>query len=193
MIIIRHNYVLFVLLVELFFSVLTTGQVVFRELQDYKPNLDDHSFFEITQTRDIILLNGKWKVYPANGDVEKKVTINVPSVFEGEGEFVFEKNFKITEKELKTNSFDLVFLGLNYRADISVNDIIIYRHTGGEFPFTIDLPRDILISDTSNLLTVKLFYKLDSKITIPLMQRFLFGRNYGGIIHDVYIYIKNLL
>jgi beta-galactosidase len=182
--------VLFVLLVELFFSVLTTGQVVFRELQDYKPNLDDHSFFEITQTRDIILLNGKWKVYPANGDVEKKVTINVPSVFEGEGEFVFEKNFKITEKELKTNSFDLVFLGLNYRADISVNDIIIYRHTGGEFPFTIDLPRDILISDTSNLLTVKLFYKLDSKITIPLMQRFLFGRNYGGIIHDVYIYKK---
>jgi beta-galactosidase len=137
-----------------------------------------------------MLLNGYWKVYPADGDVEKKVTINVPSIFEGEGEFVFEKSFKITERELKTNSFDLVFLGLNYRADISINNIIIYRHTGGEFPITIDLPRDILISDTANLLTVKLFYKLDSKITIPLMQRFLFGRNYGGIIHDVYIYIK---
>jgi hypothetical protein len=188
--IIRYNYVLFILFFALFFSGFSKSQVVFRELPGYKPILEDHSFFEITQTRDIILLNGKWKVYPADGDVEKKVTINVPSVFEGEGEFVFEKNFYITERELKTNSFDLVFLGLNYRADISINNIINYRHTGGEFPFTIDLPRDILISDTTNLLTVKLFYKLDSKLTIPLMQRFLFGRNYGGIIHDVYIYKK---
>ena len=188
--IIRHNYVLFLLFFALFFSGFTQSQVVFRELPGYKPNLKDHSFFEITQTRDIILLNGNWKVYPVDGDVEKKVTINVPSVFEGEGEFVFEKSFNITERELKTNSFNLVFLGLNYRADISINDIIIYRHPGGEFPFTIDLPRDVLISDTSNLLSVKLFYKLDSKITIPLMQRFLFGRNYGGIVHDVYIYKK---
>jgi beta-galactosidase len=188
--IIRYNYVLFHLFFALFFSGFTQGQVIFRELPGYKPNIEDHSFFEITQTRNIILLNGKWKVYPADGDVEKKVTINVPSVFEGEGEFVFEKKFDITEKDLKINSYDLVFLGLNYRADISINNIIIYRHTGGEFPFTIDLPRDILVSDSSNLLTVKLFYKLDSKITIPLMQRFLFGRNYGGIIHDVYIYKK---
>jgi hypothetical protein len=188
--IIRYNYVLFLLFFALFFSGFTPGQVVFRELPGYKPNLEDHSFFEITQTRDIILLNGKWGVYPADENVEKKVTINVPSVFEGEGEFIFEKSFNITERELKTNSFDLVFLGLNYRADISLNNIIIYRHAGGEFPFTIDLPRDILISDTANLLSVKLFYKLDSKITIPLMQRFLFARNYGGIIHDVYIYKK---
>jgi len=188
--IIRHNYVIFLLLFALFFSGFTPGQVVFRELSGYKPNLDDHSFFEITQTRNIILLNGKWKVYPADGDGEKKVTINVPSVFDGEGEFVFEKSFNITERDIKTNSFDLVFLGLNYRADISINNIILYRHPGGEFPFTIDLSRDVLKSDAANLLTVKLFYKLDSKITIPLMQRFLFARNYGGIIHDVYIYKK---
>ena len=187
---IRHNYVLFILFFALLLSGFANSQVVFRELPEYNPNLEDHSFFEITQTRNIVLLNGKWIVYPADGDDEKKVSINVPSVFEGEGEFVFEKKFTITERELKTNSFELVFLGLNYLADISVNDIIIYRHTGGEFPFTIDLPRDILISDSTNLLSVKLNYKLDSKITIPLMQRFLFGRNYGGIIHDVYIYKK---
>jgi len=188
--IIRHNHVLFLLLFALFFSGFTPGQVVFRELPDYKPNLEDHSFFEITQTRDIILLNGKWKVFPADGDGEKKVTINVPSVFDGVGEFVFEKSFKISERDIKTNSFNLVFLGLNYRADISINNIIIYRHPGGEFPFTMDLPRDILKSDAANLLAVKLFYKLDSKITIPLLQRFLFARNYGGIVHDVYIYKK---
>ncbi len=128
---------LFLLLFALFFNGFTPGQVVFRELPGYELNLEDHSFFEITQTRDIILLNGKWTVYPADGDVEKKVTINVPSVFDGEGEFVFEKSFNITERDIKTKSFDLVFLGLNYRADISINNIIIYRHPGGEFPFTV--------------------------------------------------------
>jgi len=105
MMIIRHNYLLFLLLFALFFNGLTPGQVVFRELPGYKPNLDDHSFFGITQTRDIILLNGKWKVYPADGDGEKKVTINIPSVFDGEGEFVFERSFKISERNVKANCF----------------------------------------------------------------------------------------
>ena len=189
MLILKSKILLFTLLITLIISKLISGQVVFRELPGYEPNILDHSFFEITQTRDVILLNGKWTVYPAN-DVEKKVTVSIPSVFEGEGEFIFEKGFKTTESDLRNSSFDLVFMGLNYRADISINGIIIYRHTGGEFPFTIELPRDILKSDTTNLLSVRLFYKLDSESTIPLKQRFLFTKNYGGIIHDVYIYKK---
>ena len=136
MLFLKGKILLFTLLLTLIINQLISGQVVFRELPGYEPNILDHSFFEITQTRDVILLNGKWTVYPAN-DVEKKVTVSIPSVFEGEGEFIFEKGFKTTEGDLFNSSFDLVFMGLNYRADISINGIIIYRHTGGEFPFTI--------------------------------------------------------
>jgi beta-galactosidase len=164
--------------------------VIFREFPEYKPNLTDHTFFDITETRDVIMLNGKWSVFSANDGDENKVNITVPSIFEGEGEFIFEREFQLSESDLFTSSFDLIFFGLNYRADISINDIIIYRHTGGEFPFKIELSKDILLSESANVLSVHLFYKLDSKNTIPLKQRFLYSNNRGGIFRDVYIHKK---
>ncbi len=186
----RRNIFLIFVLSFLVVSSFTEAQVVFRELPDYKPLLSDHSFFGITQTRSVIPLNGEWSVYPAGEDPSNKVNVKVPSVFEGEGELIFEKQFTLTRDDLLKNSFELVFLGLNYRADISVNNIMIFRHAGGEFPFQIDLSRDILKDDSVNVITVRLFYKLDSKNTIPLKQRFLFPKNFGGLIHDVYIYSK---
>ncbi len=171
----------------LFFCGFLSGQVVFREPPNYKPNIENKSFWGISETRSISFLNGTWSVYPANRELKKKVSIKIPSVFESNAELIFEKSFQISETERLNYSFELVFLGLNYRADISVNEVIIYRHLGGEFPFTVDLGRDVLRSDSTNLLSVKLFYELDSEITIPVKQRFMFTKNYGGILHDVYI------
>ena len=186
----KYNFLLFLTLFIFNFYGVVSGQLIFRELPEYEPNLTDHTFFDITKTRDIILSNGIWNVFPANDGDENKVTVNVPSIFEGDAEFIFEREFKLSESDLLTNSFDLIFFGLNYRADISINDIIIYRHTGGEFPFKVELSKDILLSQTVNILSVHLFYKLDSKNTIPLKQRFLYSNNRGGIIRDVYIHKK---
>lgn len=180
---------LFILCSFIFLESTAFGQVVFRELPDYKIRSTDNLFFDITVTRSIIPLNGKWSVASVDEE-ENKVSVGVPSIFEGTGEFIFEKNFKLTKKEIRNNVLEIVFFGLNYTADISVNDIIIYRHSGGEYPFTIDLPRDIVKADNKNILTVKLLYKLDSKHTIPLKQRFLFPKNYGGITNDVFIHLK---
>jgi beta-galactosidase len=185
-----HKFSAICVLLLLLFCGFVSGQVIFRELPDYKLTTEDHTFFGITDTRNVILLNGKWNVYPADRDMGKKVSVNVPSVFEGDAELIFEKKFTIKEYERLNNSFELVFLGLNYRADISINEVIIYRHAGGEFPFTIELSRDIFRIDSVNLLSVRLFYRLDSETTIPFKQRFLFPKNYGGILHDVYIYKK---
>ncbi len=165
------------------------SQVIFRELPNYKINTSDQLFFDITDTRNIIPLNGNWKVYPSDDEKKGKVSVTVPSIFDGKGEFVFEKSFSLTEDQLNNQKISLVFFGLNYSADISVNKIIIYRHPGGEFPFTVLLPRDILLSGKDNILTVKLSYKLDSQNTIPLKQRFLFPQNFGGIIRDVYLHL----
>lgn len=165
------------------------SQVIFRDLPNYKINTSDQLFFDITNTRDIISLDGNWKIFPSDDEKKEKVSISVPSIFEGKGEFVFEKNFSLTNNQLNNNVISLVFFGLNYSADISVNKVIIYRHPGGEFPFTISLPRDILRSDKDNIISVKLSYVLDSKNTIPLRQRFLFPQNFGGIIRDVYLHL----
>ncbi len=180
-------YNLFV--IAIVFSQTTFSQVIFRELPNYKINTSDQLFFDITNTRDVISLNGNWKVYPSDDEKKEKVNIHVPSIFEGNGEFVFEKSFPLTNDQLNNHKISLVFFGLNYSADISINKVIIYRHPGGEFPFTVSLPRDILKSDKENVISVKLSYELDSKNTIPLKQRFLFPQNFGGVIRDVYLHL----
>lgn len=178
-----------VLLLIFAFQPLISAQIVFRDLPQYNINSADLLFFDITNSRKIIPLNGEWKVYPADDESKNKVTIGIPSVFKGDGNFVFEKSFGLTARELNSNRMKLVFFGLNYTADISVNGSIIYRHSGGEFPFVLDLPRDILKSDDENIISVNLSYSLDSKNTIPLKQRFLFPQNFGGIIRDVYLHL----
>ena len=165
------------------------GQVVFKEIPDYEIRSTDSLFFDITSTRSIISLNGKWSIRPADDEKAVKVEVNIPSICEGESEFVFEKEFVLTKKQISKSILELFFFSLNYTADISLNNTIIYRHSGGEYPFKVLLPRDILQSDKKNLLSIKLNYKLDSKNTIPQKQRFLFPQNFGGIIGDVYIHL----
>jgi beta-galactosidase len=150
----------------------------------------DYLFFDITGTRSIIPLNGSWNVRAADDENTQKFIVSIPSIFEGEGELVFEKEFELTKNQITKNTLEIIFFSINYTADISLNDFIIYRHSGGEYPFRIELPRDILRSDKKNLLSLNLKYKLDSKNTIPQKQRFLSPQNFGGIVGDVFIHLK---
>jgi len=165
-----------------------TGQIVFKNLPQKDLLVDDSLFLDIGKARKILSLHGKWNVYPANSDKIEKVSVEIPSVFEGEADLVFEKSFSLSYSDISNYKLRLNFLGLNYSADISLNNISIYRHPGGEFPFTLELPKDILHSDKANILTVRLSNRSDSKNTIPVKQKFQFPQNLGGIFRDVYIH-----
>ena len=176
----------------LFFTVLgdtSFSQIIFKELPGYQSDFSDSVFFGLSETRHIISLDGNWLVYSAKEKDVKKISVTVPSIFKGDADLVFEKTFDLTKEQVANYKFKIFFLGLNYYADIVVNDVVIYRHRGGAYPFTVDLPRDILNAGKSNVLTVRLSYKLDSENTIPVKQRFLFPENYGGIIKDVYLHL----
>ncbi|OGU46046.1 MAG: hypothetical protein A2000_05400 [Ignavibacteria bacterium GWB2_36_8] len=165
------------------------SQIIFKELPGYQSDFSDSVFFDLSETREIIPLNGNWRVYSAKDKEVKKTLVSVPSVFKEDAELVFEKTFNLTKEQVAGYRFKIFFLGLSYYADIVVNNIVIYRHRGGAYPFTVDLPRDILNAGKSNILSVKLSYKLDSENTIPVKQRFLFPESYGGIIKDVYLHL----
>lgn len=165
------------------------SQIVFRELPNNLKNKSSDKFTPYNSNSEIISLTGKWDVVPADNP-DKKFSIYIPSIFEGEGNFVYKKKFRLTEKQIKNNKVELVFIGLNYSADIRVNNALIYRHTGGDVPFTVSLPRDILLYDKENLLQVALHYNLSAETTIPLNKRFLFPKNFGGIIRDVFLKIS---
>lgn len=174
-------YILFFLL----FPASVPAQVVFKDLPQFQLKTQDSTFFNLTKTRKIVSLNGVWQIYQRDNK-NSKLQINVPAEFTGDGDIVFEKTFSLTENDLINNRLILFFFGLNYSADISINNIIIYRHTGGDFPFSLELPRDIL--NIKNVISVKLNYKLDSENTIPVKQRFMFPKSFGGILRDVFIY-----
>jgi beta-galactosidase len=165
----------------------SNAQIIFKELPGYKFNYLEKDLFDVTETRNVISLDGRWQVYNASDKEQKRVKVDLPSVFEGDGVLVFEKTFTLTKEQISNNKFKICFLGLNYSADISVNNIIIYRHTGGRFSFNLDLPKDIINSDRNNILSVKLNYKTDAENTIPVKQGFLFPKSHGGIFGDIYI------
>jgi len=181
----RYSAFLLIFIV-LFTNFYAFPQIIFNSFPDYRVNQEDSSFFDINSRRSVIPLNGIWSVYPSK-EKEKRKNIEVPSVFSGEGELVFERTFNFTSEQILNNKMSVYFLGLNYTADISVNNNIIYRHPGGDFPFHFDLPKDIVFHDKKNIISVKLVYRLDSESTIPVKQRFMFPVNYGGILKDVYI------
>jgi beta-galactosidase len=182
----RFYFLIFSVLLS--FSIQTSfAQVVFKELASQNNSNSLFNFIEESGVRKVIHLNGKWNVYFADDDAKQKTTVSVPSFYNSEAELVFEKSFELSYKDLTNSNFDLHFLGLNYSADISINNSLIYRHTGGDFPFSFILPKDLLRHDKRNILSVKISSKLDSENTIPVKQRFLAPAHIGGIFRDVYI------
>ena len=177
----------FFALILTFLPSFSYSQIIFKELPGYKFNYSEKDLLDLTEYRKVISLDGNWQVFAANDKEQKRVTVGVPSVFQGDGVLVFEKSFPLSKEQLNNNKFKICFLGLNYSADISVNNVIIYRHTGGQFPFSLDLPKDIINTDRRNVLSVKLLFKPDAENTIPVKQGFLIPKNFGGMFGDVYL------
>lgn len=169
-----------------FMSGIAFPQITLKELSDYNSPSYDSLFYNITRTRNAINLNGAWTVYPAD-DETKKAKVIVPAAFAGNGSLIFEKKVSFSDQLIKNNRLVLNFLGLSYSAEILINDLVIAKHSGGEYPFSVELPRDILRLNTDNTISVKLYHKLSSEETIPVKKRFLFPENFGGIFRDVYI------
>jgi len=179
----RISFILFAL-----FSSSVFGQIKVKEAGitfslDAAPD-----FFDITQTRKVIQLNKDWEVYPED-EPGKAISITTPASFEGLDALEFKTTFELTEKQLLNSNIELHFLRLNYSADIFLNEVVITKHTGGNYPFSISLPKDILKFGTSNILRIRVRHKLGSDNTIPVAQRFLFPQNYGGILDQVYLHL----
>ncbi len=94
----------------------------------------------------------------------------------------------MSKTQIQKNRLKIFFEGLNYSAEISLNDLLIHKHPGGQIPFWLELPRDVLNPNGSNIISIKLKHKLDAKSTIPVNQRFLFPQSTGGIIRKVYLH-----
>ncbi len=162
------------------------AQFKIKNLESGFNNLQDSSFLNITLSRKVEDLNSGWKVFFAETP-ENYSQVNFPISFTSEQTIIFEKKFEISAKQQLKNFTQLTFLGINYSAEIYINNAAVYKHPGGELPFTIDLSDDLLNFNAPNTIRIKIQYHIDAKNTIPLLQRFLFPKSFGGILRDVYL------
>jgi beta-galactosidase len=177
---------LFLLAFLLVFNTINIAQFKITQLSSGFDQLNDSLFLGLTSSRNVQNLNSDWKVFFAE-EPDNFSQISFPINFTTKESMIFEKQFDITAQQIVSKHIKLNFLGINYSAEIYVNNAGIYKHPGGEIPFSIDLPDNILNVDSPNTLRIKIQYQIDSENTIPLLQRFLFPKNFGGILRDVYL------
>ncbi len=135
-------------------------------------------------TKETIKLNNDWNVYLSE-EPGKKVNVNLPLTFENADELIFEKSFSLAGNLLEKN-LRLIIYGLDYSAEIILNDVTIYRHTGGGIPVICQIPTEA-VNKGENLLKIIVKGKLTSNSTLPTAQRFLFPKHRAGILGDVLI------
>ena len=174
----------FWVLIFLYSSIL--AQIRVHESSSYDLNSIDSTFFNITSTRKLVPLRSDWSAY-LPGKQDNRTSLTVPASFEGTTSLILERKLYFGKEDFKKNKVQLVFMGLNYSAEILINNFIIYKHSDGDIPFTVDVPADIIKPDFGNVLSIKITHELDSENTLPLEQRFLFPENKGGILRDVYL------
>ncbi len=173
------------------FTLLFTFSVSFAQIKIIEfpsPNYGeaDSIFFDITSTRNIISLNEGWQLFLAD-EPEKKIDVSLPSIFTNENSVIYEKEFNFTGEQILNYKFEFVSFGINYSSEIFINNVSLYKHAGGAYPFSFEIPKDILNYDVPNVIKIKVYHKLDSKNTIPLKPRYLFPDSKGGIIGDMFI------
>ena len=132
---------LFILIILL--QNLLLAQIKVTSLPQNQRDIFDQVFFDKNEYRNVDLMNSGWKVYHES-DPEKKVSVSVPAIFEGEESLIFEKQISLTQTQIQSSQLVLGFLGINYSAEISINGYNIYKHSGGSYPFELALPKDIL-------------------------------------------------
>lgn len=176
---------------SLFVTLILLSNTIYSQIRikEISSDLPKHlTNYSNTETRKFIQFNDNWILTPENSE-SNGVKINVPSRYTSDETIIFKKSFEFSPEIISINDLKVHFLGISYSADIYLNDVVIYTKPAGNIPFSLLLPNDLLNAAEKNTITVKVLNELDSKTTIPLYQRFLFPKNSGGIVRDVYLEI----
>lgn len=162
------------------------SQIRIKEIPSAVLSEVDSVFFNITSKRNIIPLNKNWKAYSIETD-DESIEINLPSIFENTESIVLEHKFELNNDIINNYKIFLKLLGINYSAEIYINDVSVFKNTVANIPLQIELNKELLNSGQENVISIKVIHILDSETSIPTHQRFLFPKNYGGVTRDVYL------
>lgn len=132
----------------------------------------------------MIDLSGTWSY---SLDEETWSEVRIPSAFDHAGRITFLRRFTVSDSLLEHSAFSLVAFGINYEAEIFVNDIFIGKRVGGSTSFQFDIPDDIIQRGEENAVRVVVSNVLSARSTLPVRKHTWGWRTYGGILRDIFI------
>jgi beta-glucuronidase len=136
-------------------------------------------------TRTIIDLAGQWQYSLDNGTSWKNVSL--PAAADYEGKIVYRRKFVVGADTVGRSTFTFVSYGINYKADVYVNETFIGKHEGGYTSFSFSIPEDVVQVGVENVIRVVVDNTLNYRTTFPVRQQITGMKNYNGIVRDVFI------
>ena len=113
--------------------------------------------------------------------------MNLPAAANYEGRLVYQKKFSVDERSLQNNAFTIVCYGINYQAEIYINETFVGRHEGGYTSFELSVPENIIQRGSENVIRVVVDNLLNHRSTFPLRPQVNGWKNYNGILRDIFI------
>jgi hypothetical protein len=150
----------------------------------------DSGFMLDTPTRKKIDLSGDWTFSLQDGE---SGSVKVPSAYIFPAKVTFQRKFDISAEDLDMYRFHMVFYGVNYLADVSVNGEFVMSHPGGCTSFVEEIPPNLLQVGPENSIRVVTNNLLDMKKSFPLKPRVWGMTAYGGIVRDAFLLATPLL
>ncbi len=138
-----------------------------------------------SSTRSIIDLSGQWQYSVDDGRTWRDVL--VPSASNFVSRIIFTRKFEAKPEVVGGNSFKLVAFGINYQAEVYINETYVGKHEGGYTSFSMLVPDNAIQVGSENVIRIVVDNHLDSRSTLPLRQQLWGWKNYGGIFRDIYL------
>jgi hypothetical protein len=160
------------------------AQLRFLENGDSLYRGEDAGFLVDTPFRTKIDLSGPW-TYAIDGQPGGQVRL--PAAFDYTGTVAFQRTFELPQDLLERSAFQIVMLGENYSADVSINGEFVTSHDGGYGGLVEPVPQNALQPGSGNTIRISVGNVLSPKSTLPLRPQVWGMRNYGGIIRDFYL------
>ncbi|NUN68252.1 MAG: beta galactosidase jelly roll domain-containing protein [Bacteroidetes bacterium] len=133
----------------------------------------------------MIDLAGDWTYSLDNGVTWNAVRI--PAAADYTGKIVYRRTFSVTESSVSNNSYAFISYGMNYAADVYVNETFVGRHEGGYTSFEFAIPENVIQVGSENVIRVVVDNTLTYRTTFPPRPHISSWKNYNGILRDLFI------
>lgn len=169
---------------HLLFLSLLVSTALFGQNPQYKRFTAEQTRMIVgTNRSQVISLSGVWQ---RSTKGESTFNLGLPFSEKNEGVYTYRQVVNLEQSQIKNYTWELQCLGVNYRAEIQINDQYLGNHSGGTIPFKIRC-NDGVLRAGANTIQITVDSKLNATSTIPLRREPYGAKSSGGIFREAFL------